>query len=83
MTLATARAKPGPAAFRKNPAENVNLRPGATLFKMSATTQSRPAANDIEGKMASIRVNIGGWLTPAMAQTDCLRSPLTIDPPRP
>ena len=66
----------------------MNLRPGAFVYKMSATEtpssdeKSRPAKDEVEGMMARSHANFWGKQTPATAQADCLRSALAVYPLR-
>ena len=87
MTVA-APGRTGPAASRKNPAGLVNLRPGAFVYKMSATEtpssdeKSWHPADEVEGMMARSHANFCDKQTQATAQANGLRSPLAVYPLR-
>ena len=87
MTVA-APGQDGASSFPKNPAGLVNLRPGAFVYKMSATEtpssdeKSWHPADEVEGMMARSHANFWGKQTPATAQAGCPRSPLAVYPLR-
>ena len=87
MTVA-APGQDGASSFPKNPAGLVNLRPGAFVYKMSATEtpssdeKSWHPADEAEGMMARGHATPCGKQTPATAQADWLRSTLAVYPLR-